>query len=302
MSATTSDRLPISAIILTYNEEANIEACLRSVCDWVSEIFIVDSGSTDRTLNIARRYTDRIVIHEFVNQAQQLNWALDHLPLQGEWVMRLDADEFVLPELRDELFNVLPDLPEHVTGLYMKRRIYFKGRWIRHGAVYPTWMLRIFRRGKGRSELREMDEHVVLLEGTPFRLRHDFADFNRKDLSFWTIKHEQVAAREAKALLNDDLLSQQLAPNVFGEQPERKRWLKNNVYARAPLFLRAFAYFAYRYFLRLGFLDGPEGLMFHFLQGCWYRFYVDAKLYEMQRADKPGERLSRLVSDGEMLV
>lgn len=281
----TGDRLPISVIVLTYNEEANIEACLRSVCGWAAEIFIVDSGSTDRTLDIARRYTDQIVVHEFVNQAQQFNWALDHLPIESEWVLRLDADEFLLPELRDEIALVLPTLPPHVTGLYVKRRVYFKGRWIRHGGYYPTWLLRLFRRGKARSEQLEMDEHIVVLEGETRRLQHDFVDYNRKDLAFWTCKHERFATREAHAFIQKTQGGSlgEMQGQLLGDQPARKRWLKSNVYARLPLFLRAFAYFLYRYILRLGFLDGTEGLIFHFLQGCWYRFYVDAKIWEAKR-------------------
>ena len=285
MAAMIGDRLPISTIVLTLNEEANIEACLRSVCDWVKEIFIVDSGSTDCTLDIARSYTNRIVVHEFVNQAQQFNWALDNLPIESEWVLRLDADEFVLPTLRDEIISVLPTLPPYVTGLYIKRRVYFKGRWIRHGGYYPTWLLRLFRRGKARSEQLEMDEHIVTLEGETRRLQNDFVDYNRKDLAFWTCKHERFATREARALIQkiQGESHGEMQGQLLGDQPARKRWLKSNVYARFPLFLRAFAYFSYRYFLRLGFLDGTEGLIFHFLQACWFRFYADAKIWEIQQ-------------------
>jgi len=278
------DKLPVTVIVLTYNEEQNLANCLRSVADWASEIFVVDSGSTDRTLGIARQYTDQIIVHEFVNQAQQFNWALDKLPIRSEWVLRLDADEYLLPELKAEIIAILPTLPSHVTGLYMKRRVYFKGRWIRHGAYYPTWLLRLFRQGKARSEQLEMDEHIIVLEGETRHLQHDFVDHNHKDLAFWTGKHEQFATREARALTRkaqaDELSAMQ---GKLGGQPARKRWLKGNIYARSPLFLRAFAYFLYRYIFRLGFLDGTEGLVFHFLQGCWYRFYVDARIWEARQ-------------------
>lgn len=275
----------ISVLVLTYNEEANIQACLSSLVDWVTSIYIVDSGSSDLTLELARDFTDHIVVHEFVNQAQQFNWALDHLPLETEWILRLDADEIVLPELRDEIVRVLPGLPSTIAGLYLKRRVYFKGRWIKHGGYYPTWLLRLFRRGKARSEQLEMDEHIVLLEGESRRLRHDFVDFNRKDLAFWTIKHERFAAREAMVLMRQSEGNKigEVEGAIWGNQPARRRWLKGTIYARSPLFLRAFVYFLYRYFLRLGFLDGPEGLVFHVLQGFWYRFYVDAKIWEQKR-------------------
>lgn len=275
-------QLPISAIILTYNEEINLETCLSSLADAIMHIYVVDSGSSDRTLDIARNYTDHIVVHEFINQAQQFNWALDHLPLDTEWILRLDADEFLLPELKNELARVLPTLPASISGLYMKRRVYFKGRWIKHGGYYPTWLLRLFRRGKARSEQLEMDEHIVLLEGEAQRLQHDFVDYNRKDLAFWTTKHERFATREAAVLRRETegVRIGEVEGRLWGDQPARRRWLKGNVYARSPLFLRASIYFFYRYFLRLGFLDGVEGLVFHVLQGFWYRFYVDAKIWE----------------------
>lgn len=277
----------VDLIVLTFNEELNLDYCLRSVQGLVQNIFIVDSGSTDRTVEIAHRYNAHVVTHEFVNQAQQFNWALDNLPIQSDWILRLDADEYLLPELKAEITAILPTFPPHVTGLYMKRRVHFKGRWIRHGAYYPTWLLRLFRRGKARSEQLEMDEHIVVLEGETRHLQHDFVDHNHKDLAFWLAKHEQFARREARSLMGK---AQADEPNgmqgILNGQPARKRWLKENIYARSPLFLRAFAYFLYRYFLRLGFLDGIEGLIFHFLQGCWYRFYVDAKIWEARQEQR----------------
>jgi len=290
----------LSLIVLTCDEERNLGACLESVRGLAEEIFVVDSGSSDRTREIALRYTDHVVEHPFENQARQFNWALDHLPLRSEWVLRLDADEYLLPELREEISASLPGFPPQVTGLYMKRRVIFRGRWIRHGGFYPTWLLRLFRRGKARSEFLEMDEHLVVLEGETRRLEHDFVDENRKGLAFWTRKHEAFAEREARILHGRALVVQGRTPvdrkhaigqeegglqgRLTGEQPERRRWVKRNLYDRSPLFARALAYFLYRYILRAGFLDGMEGLVFHVLQGFWYRFYVDAKLWELRRA------------------
>lgn len=284
----TSHRVPISVIILTYNEEANIEACLRSVHYWADEIFVVDSGSTDATVSIAHRYTENIVPHPFETHAQQFNWALDNLPVRAEWVMRLDADEMVTPDLACELWQKLPAFPEYVSGLYLKRRVYFMGRWIRHGGYYPTWLLRVFRRGTCRCENLWMDEHMVLLKGRHLQLECDIIDYNRKGLSFWTAKHEGYARREMMDMLGiaQEHNSQTISASPFGTHEQRKRWLKGSVYTRSPLFLRAFAYFLYRYFFCLGFLDGREGLIFHFLQGCWYRFYVDAKIYEARKRNE----------------
>ena len=277
-------RRGLSVIILTRDEEKNIAYTLESVKDLATEIIIVDSFSTDHTLEICSRYTDRIYQHAFINQAEQFNWALDNVPIVGEWILRLDADEFVLPELRDEIITLLPKLPAAVTGLFMKRRVYFWSRWIRHGGYYPTWLLRLFRTGRGRCEEIEMDEHI-LVNGETRRLSHDFVDYNRKDLKFWTIKHEAFAAREARTLLQKGSTGvlQRLPGNLRADQRAQRRWMKMHLYARLPLFLRAFLYFIYRYVFRLGFLDGTEGLVFHFLQGCWYRFYVDAKIYEARK-------------------
>lgn len=292
------NNIPISLIILTYNEEANIEYCLQSVADWIGEIIIVDSFSTDSTLEICRKYTDKIYQHPFENQAKQFNWALDYVPIAYDWVMRLDADEMVTPELAEEicdLFGVRGEaldgrgnagLSDDVTGIYLKRRVYFMGRWIKHGDYYPMWFLRIFRKGKGRYE-EITEEHIVLSEGKTIRLKNDFIDYNRKGLSFWTEKHANWAIGEmydTLALMKDKTLgSSTVNPALFSSQERRRRWLKKNIYTRFPLFFRAFAYFFYRYFLRLGFLDGIEGLIFHFLQGCWYRFYIDAKIYEARK-------------------
>ena len=248
--------------------------------DWAECIFVVDSGSTDKTIDIASSFTDQVIYHPFTNQAEQFNWALDNLPIETEWVFRLDADEFLTPDLIEEIRTVLPRTPGNVTGLIMKRRVYFKGRWIKHGGYYPIWLLRLFRYGKAQSEQLEMDEHIVLLEGETQRLKNDFVDNNHKDLTFWTLKHENYAAREARSLLK--LVGDENKGDLGGEQSMRKRWLKGNVYARSPLFLRALLYFLFRYFVLLGFLDGVEGLIFHTLQGFWYRFYVDAKIWEIQ--------------------
>ena len=277
----------ISVIILTYNEEANLPACLESLKGLDCEIFVVDSGSADQTVEIARGAGAQVVYHKFDTQAQQLNWALESLPLRGEWVLRLDADERLTPELAIELPAVLPTLGLDVTGLYVKRRGYFLGRWIRHGGYYPTWLLRVWRRGKALSEGRYLNEHMILLEGEAAQLKHDIVDWNQKGLSFWVEKHNHFATRYARELLAiqdgsiKNLASIEATP--FGSQEQRKRWLKEHVYAIFPLFFRSSLYFLYRYFFRMGFLDGKEGLVFHFLQGFWFHFLVDAKLYELSK-------------------
>jgi len=292
---------PISVIILTYNEEKNIEACLKSVHGWVEEIFIVDSYSNDHTLEISRIFTDKIFQHPFENYAKQFNWALENLPINTEWVMRIDADEKVMPALRDELVDKLHTLDNDITGLYVKRRVYFMGRWIKHGGYYPTWLLRIWRKNKAYCEERWMDEHMKVIEGKVSFLESDIIDENRKDLHWWIGKHNSYATREAIDIFNlkYGFLDYDTIPSkLLGTQEQRKRWIKEKIYANMPLFVRPFLYFVYRYIIKLGFLDGGEGLIWHVLQGFWYRFLVDAKIYEIQkRARSEGKGVQEVISD-----
>lgn len=292
---------PLSIIILTYNEEKNIETCLKSLEGWAEDIFIVDSYSDDQTLEIARIYTDKIFQHPFENQALQLNWALDNVPINTEWVMRMDADEWVMPALRDELVDKLDKFYNDITGLYVKRRVYFMGKWIKHGGYYPTWLLRIWRKNKAYCEERWMDEHMKVIEGEVSFLESDIIDENRKDLHWWIGKHNSYATREAIDVLNlkHGFLDYDTIPSkLLGTQEQRKRWIKEKIYANMPLFVRPFLYFIYRYIIKFGFLDGREGLIWHFLQGFWYRFLVDAKIYEIQkRARSEGRSEREVISD-----
>lgn len=271
----------ISLIVLTKNEAENIRFCLDSVKDLVSEIIVVDSGSTDETVKIVTEYGARVFTNPFKNQAEQFNWALDNTNPQGSWILRLDADEYLLPELKTEIIDTLETITGEISGFFLKRRVYFMGRWIRHGGYYPTWILRLFRRGQARSELREMDEHIVPTDGGQIKfLKNDFVDENHKSLSWWIEKHNQYASREAEALKN---LHGEVTSDPLGDPTERKRFYKDQIYGRLPLFVRPILYFIYRYFLRLGFLDGVQGLIFHTLQGFWYRFLVDSKIYESRK-------------------
>jgi glycosyltransferase involved in cell wall biosynthesis len=298
LSDVSAPRL-LSVVILTHQEEANLGFCLASLRGLDSDIYVVDSGSTDATIAIAEQAGAHAVSHPFENHAHQLNWALKTLPIATAWVMRLDADERLTPELVTELNALLPTAPAEVTGLMVKRRVYFWGRWIRHGGYYPTWLLRVWRRGQARCEPVWMDEHMVLDGDRTLRLEHDLIDENRKGLGFWTDKHNRYADREVK-----DILARESAAKAAGTldgQAGRRRWMKQNLYLRSPRFLRALLYWLYRYVILLGFLDGRPGLVFHFLQGFWYRFLVDAKLEEIERdapanAEETGRHISRAAS------
>lgn len=276
----------VAVLILTHNEESNIGKCIRSVLPLTRRIFVVDSGSTDRTVEIAQSHGAQVLHRKWTTYAEQLNWALDNIDIGSPWTFRLDADEELTDGLVQALKRFLEAPPENVRGIYVRRRVYFLGRWIRHGGYYPTWLLRVFRTGYGRCEALWMDEHIVVGDGETIRISEDLIDKNNKDLTFWTDKHNKYANREVLDIV-DKLAGHdrggRLKPSLLESQAQSRRWVKDNLYLRMPLFVRPFLYFMYRYFVRLGILDGREGLIFHFLQGFWYRFLVDAKVYEHRK-------------------
>lgn len=292
--------LDLSVIILTFNEEIHIERCLRSVQCIAKKVFIVDSYSTDRTVEIAESLGAKVWQHEFINYAKQFQWALDTLLLETGWVMRLDADEYPDSKLVEELQQRLPSLPEKITGINLKRRHIFMGRWIKHGTRYPLILLRIWRTGKGRIEQRWMDEHIVVEAGKTITFAYDFSDHNLHNINWWTEKHNKYATREAIDILNrryglfyfDDV-----APGMPDfSQAGFKRMIKERIYNALPIFSGPLLYFLYRYFIRLGFLDGKEGVAYHFLQGFWYRFLVEAKVMELDlELKKLADSKARLV-------
>jgi len=274
---------PISIFVLTFNEEKNIRRCLESVSDFSDDINVVDSYSTDATLSICESFGCHIYQNPFVNHAIQCNWALDNIPFKYEWIMRLDSDEIVPTQLKSELGEMVADASDEFTGIFLNRRMYFMNRWLKHGGIYPHHILRVFRRGVGRYE-EKTEEHFVLSKGEVMWARNDFLEDNRaNNLKYWLQKHDDLSDGEIRDTLQetrDDAAD--MKPRLFGVKVERTRWLKTNVYCRCPLFLRAGLYFFYRYIFRRGFLDGVPGLIFHVLQGFWYRFYVDARIYETQ--------------------
>ena len=276
--------LDITVVILTFNEEIHIERCLQNVNGFAKKVYVIDSLSTDKTVEIAERLGAIVVPHAWPgNQAAQFNWALDHIQIDTEWVLRLDADEYLLPELIEEMKEKVSSLPESITGVTFKRRHIFLDKWMKKG-IYPVMILRMFRYGKAVCEQRLMDEHIELLEGESVTFENDFVDHNLNNLSWWAQKHVGYAVREAAELLDveynltgTDSGTRHLSPATL-----KKRNLKLK-YAKQPLFWRSFAYFCYRYFLKMAFLEGKEGFLWTFLQGWWYRTLVDAKIFEIKK-------------------
>ncbi len=282
--AITKTRQMLTVIILTQDEEVHIARAIGSVASIAGRIVVVDSGSTDRTVETARELGADVHVHPWRNYASQFNWALEQLPADTDWVLRLDADEIVSPELAAQINDTLPNLGADIEGVTVGRRMAFMGRVIRHGGVFPIRVLRLFRHGKGRCENRWMDEHIKVA-GAVADLPGEILDDNRNSLTWWTAKHNAYASREVVDLLNLEygFIPHDTVAALGAGQAGAKRWMKEKVYARLPGGLRAFVYFLHRYLLRGGFLDGREGLAFHVLQGFWYRFLVDAKLAEVRR-------------------
>ena len=270
-----------TVIILTKNEETDIERCIRSVEGWVKRIVIVDSGSTDRTVEIASRLGVEVVRHEpFADYGRQFNWAVDNLRIKTTWVFRLDADEVITPELRKELEKELEHhATDDVSGFMMRYKVEFMGRYLMHGGFYPFQKITIFKYGKGRFEERAMGEHIVLSEGRCVYLRNDAIHHTLKTLDLYINKHNWYATREVQDYF--DVRSGRENALLDG-QPERAKKLRDGLYYRLPMFLRAKLFFWYRYYLRLGFLDGTPGYIFAFMQAYWYRTLVDAKIYERE--------------------
>lgn len=280
--------LDLSVIILTYNEEIHIRRCLENIKSIAKDIFIIDSFSTDKTLDIAKEYPQvQILQNKWENNyAKQFNWGLVNAPICTQWVLRLDADEYLLPELVKELQEKLPSISEDVNGIIFNRRHIFMDKWMKRG-IYPVKLLRVFRYGKGMCEQRLMDEHIQLTEGRAVEFEHDFCDHNLNNLSWFCHKHVNYAIREAVDLLDIELdltgVAESDENKQISKQAQKKR-MKKHQYVKQPLFWRAFAYFCYRYFLKGACLDGKVGFIWTFLQGWWYRTLVDAKVFEIKRA------------------
>lgn len=282
-----NERLDISVIILTKNEEIHIGRCLENISKFAKQTFVVDCLSTDRTVEIAKGLGATVVLHEWPgNHAAQFNWALDNLPISTEWILRLDADEYLTDGLIEEFYEKIPKLSADVSAIVLPLGRAFMGRVLKHGIVNGIKMIRLFRYGKVRYEERMMDEHFLIQEGVQTEFQKKFIDDNRCSLRVFVDKHNGYSAKEAVHLLNAEyhLWEAEDADNENFSEGVRKKHQDKDKYAKQPLFWRSFFYFCYRYFFKLGFLDGKEGFLWDFLQGLWYRMLVDAKVFEVKKA------------------
>lgn len=273
-----------SVIVLSFNSVDTLAATLTSALRLSDEIFVVDSFSKDGTVELARSLGATVVEHGFEHYGAQRNWAIDNLPLTRPWQLHLDADEC----MDDQLVAAIQELsenPKH-AGYFLPRYVRFLGRILRHGGLSPTWHLRLFRSGVGGCEDRKYDQHFMLSSGTTGTLQGAMIDDVRMPLTEWTARHNRWSDGEVAELGSMESAGR-LQPDAFGNPAQRKRFLRQK-YDRLPLFVRPFLLFAYRYFFRLGFLDGTEGFIFWVLQTFWFRFLIDAKLWERRHYHLPG--------------
>ena len=278
--------MKLTALILTFNEAIHLERCLANVSQLTSDIVVVDSFSTDQTIQIAQKFRARILQRAWENNhATQVNWALSQLPFTTEWVMRIDADEILTPTLIAQIQARLPHVDKEVNGISCIRKMVFQGKLIRFGGVGANRVLRLFRFGFGQSESRWMDEHIKVA-GQTIDLSGAMIDDNLRPLDWWIEKHKNYATREAVDLLNleyqfskrNSVAELSLKSSSIGT----KRWIKESIYAKLPGGSRALAYFFLRYLIFCGFLDGLRGSQFHYLQAYWYRSLADRKVAQVK--------------------
>ena len=282
----------ITAVVLTKNEEMNIRDCIESIKDFVKRIVIVDSGSTDRTLEIAKELGADIYTHPYSYYAAQFNWGLENTGIDTKWAMRLDADERLTPELCKECEELLVRADrEGYNGIAMDADLYFLGRAMKHGLANRRKII-IFRYGIGSLEDRKRDPHTVLSEGTCLTAKNHFIHHDSRDINTYINKYNWYSIREKQDYFayldgaNEEVNTE--------KRLQRHRKNKFSIYYKAPKFWRAHMWFLYNYILKLGFLDGREGFIYHWLECYWYRFLVDAKIYEQEKMGTGNEELKGL--------
>lgn len=265
----------ISVIILSYNESIHIERVLNNVIDWADEVILFDSFSDDGTLDIveSKFIETRIVQRKFDNYSSQRLASLEEA--SNEWVLFLDADEILSEELKAEIssLNFNSDL---VQGYYLNRQFFFMDKWIKYGGYFPSWNMRLFSKRYVRIE-REVNEFITV-EGKTGRLRGLFADHNLNDFTFWIDKHNRYSTREAVELSNSYNVK------LGFDAHENKKWFRQNIWNKLfPPLLRPFVYFLWRYFVKLGFLDGHQGFIYHLFHAFVYRMIIDVKYLQQRK-------------------
>jgi len=273
----------LTAIVLTKNEELNIRDCLLSIQALAKRIVVVDSFSTDRTVEIAKEFGADVYQHEFVNYSKQFLYGLNETGIDTKWILRIDADERLTEASRAEIETLCQqNMDTDVNGIILRFEVTFLGKKLRHGGIYPFRKLLVFKRGIGTIEDRYMDEHIVLSEGRTVEVKNDSEHHDFKDLAYFIQKHNWYSSREVLDYIENTNLQHEDGREL-NHKAGVKRWIKFHIYYKLPMGMRAHLYYWYRYYIKLGFLDGKEGKIYAFMQAYWYRYLVDAKIYEYQK-------------------
>ena len=275
------NKIPISAVVLTYNEELNLRNCLKSISDLVDEIIIIDSFSTDKTIEIAEEFNSIVYQNKFDTHSKQWKWALEHAQINNEWILGLDSDQSLSDNLKEELRNFFKSKIQSFDGIYVRRKQIFMSKWIKYGGYYPKYLLKVFRKDKVIIDDNELLDHHFYVEKNTKILESDIIENNlkEKDLSFWFKKH----IRYAELLAKEEISSESTRVKFAENSPDKRTKLLKDIYSKLPLFIRPFIYFTWRYFFQLGFMDGTKGFIFHFFHALCFRFMVDAKIYELRK-------------------
>lgn len=285
----------VTFIILTKNEEINLPQCIKSIKGFAKRIVVVDSGSTDKTCAIAKKMGADVYVHPFENYARQFNWGIDNTNITTKWTFRLDADERLTPKLCKELSSIIRKHDaDDVNGVTMEAWLYFLGKRIQHGA-HNKRKLMLFKTGIGRIEDRKMDEHTILSEGRSISCKERFIHYDFKDMTHWINKMNWYATREMQdyiEYINNTNEGKISSSNDKGISTQRQK--KFGIYYKFPMFIRSWMLFIYYYIFKLGFLDGKEGFVFHWMYHRWYRALVDAKILEQMKYNKPFEETGDL--------
>ncbi|AFZ19192.1 glycosyltransferase family 2 protein [Allocoleopsis franciscana] len=288
--AFATSKIPISVLIPAKNEEANLPACLESLSR-ADEVFVVDSQSSDRSVEIAEQYGATVVQFHFDGRwPKKKNWSLENLPFRHEWVLIVDCDERIPPELWEEIEAAIQNAD--YDGYYLNRKVFFLGTWIRHGGRYPDWNLRLFKHKKGRYENlktegirntgdNEVHEHVIL-SGVSGYLKNDMLHIDFRDIYHWLERHNRYSNWEARVylnLLNSKDESGTIGASLLGDAVQRKRFLKK-LWVRLPF--KPTLRFVLFYIIQLGFLDGKAGYIYGRLLSQ-YEYQIGVKVYELQK-------------------
>lgn len=270
----------VSVLIPTRDEERNIADCIKSV-SWAVEIYVYDSMSSDHTVEIAESLGANVVRRSFDNFADHKNWALDNLPFKFNWVLILDADERITPELQGELMRAIE--ADNIASYYIPRKNIFMGKWIRHGGWFPDYQLRLFRRGKARYEKRIVHEHMVI-DGTAGYLNNPLEHDDSKGIERYFDRHNRYSSLEAVEVFKYLGGKKNKRENNSIYLPSRRRVLKEFAYRFVPC--RALVKFLWMYIIKRGFLDGRMGFRYCLLH-TFYEYQISLKLEELKEPDSP---------------